>query len=150
MSNQSTRTTAADAEREARREPTEHHISGTCPSTRRRSLLGALALVCALVGPIAVRAEVISVPSAEVVSVKPADPPNPAAPPPLPTVLRGAPPSAARSVPTCPSGYTLSGSACIRPSGGDHPEDEPLLPSQILDQSRMRALERFMSVTTPP
>jgi hypothetical protein len=149
MLDQSTRTTAADAEHEARREPTEHYISVMRPSMRR-PLLGALAFVCALVAPIAVRAEIVSVPSAEVVSVKPADPRNPAAPPPLPTVLRGTPPSAARSVPTCPRGYTLSGSACIRPSGGDHPEDEASLPSQILDQSRIRALERFMSVTTPP
>ncbi len=140
MSDQSTQTTAADAEREARREPTEHYISGTCPSTTRRSLLGALAFVCALVGPIAVRAEIVSVPSAEVVSVKPADPPNPAAPPPLPTVLRGTPPSAATSVPTCPSGYTLSGSACVGPSGGDRPEDGPLLPSQIIAQSRMTSI----------
>jgi hypothetical protein len=150
MSDQSTQTTAADAESEVRREPREHYISGMYRSITGRSLLSALAFVCALVGPIALRAEVISVPSAGIVSVPPADPPNQAASVPLPTVLRGAPPSVARSVPTCPPGYTLSGSACIRPSGGDQREDGPLLPSQIIAQSRMRALERFMSVTTPP
>jgi hypothetical protein len=109
-----------------------------CPSTTRRSLLGALAFVCALVGPIAVRAEVVSAPSAdppnseaslplptvlrgpppstaepvavgaEVVSAPSTDTPNSEASLPLPTVLRGPPPSTLRSVPICPPGYTLS------------------------------------------
>ena len=153
MSDQSTQTTAAAAESEARREPTEHHFSGTFPSTTRRSLLGPLAFVCALVGPIMLRAEIVSVPSAAVVSVPSPDRTNSAASLPLPTVLRGTPPSTAKSVPVCPPGYTLSPGSdygCVRPSGGDLPEDGPLLPSQIIAQSRMRALERFMSVTAPP
>ena len=144
MSDRSTQTTAADTERNARRELTEHYISAMRPSAAPRSLLGALAFVCALVGPIAVRAEVVSVPST--------NPPNPAASPSLPTVVRGSPPSTARSVPVCPPGYTASPDydyRCIRPSGGDHPDDGQS-PSQILAQSRTRALARFMSITQPP
>jgi hypothetical protein len=152
MSDQSTQTTPAHIERAVRR---EHYISGMCPSTTRRSLslLGALAFVCALVGPIALRAEIVSVPSAAVVSVPSPDRTNSAASLPLPTVLRGTPPNTAKSVPVCPPGYTLSPGSdygCVRPSGDDRPEDGPLLPSQIIAQSRMRALERFMSVTAPP
>ena len=112
-----------------------------CPSTTRTSLLGALAFVCVLVGPIAVRAEVISVPST--------DPPNSAASLPLPAVLQRSPPRTARSVPICPPGYTLSPNydyGCIGPSGGDHTEDGP----QILAQSRIRALALRMSITPPP
>ena len=95
MSDRSTQTTAAGAERGVRRRPKEHYISGMRPSSTRRSLLGALAFVCALVGSIAVHAEIISVPSAEVVSVPPVDPTNAAASHPLPTVVRGSPPSTA-------------------------------------------------------
>jgi hypothetical protein len=68
-------------------------------------------LVCALVGPIVVRAEVASGPSTR--------PSNSAASLPSPTVLRGSPLSTARSVPICPPGYALSGYACIAPSGGN-------------------------------
>jgi hypothetical protein len=147
MSDQSTQTTAADAEREARREPTEHYISGMCPSITRRSLLGALAFVCALVGPIAVHAEVMSVPSAEVVSVPPTDPTNSAASLPLPTVVRGSPPSTARSVPICPPGYTLSPDydyGCIGPSGGDRQSVPPLNMAEL----RRRAMSA-MSIRPP-
>jgi hypothetical protein len=80
--------------------------------------IGILAPVFALVGSIAVHAEVISVPSA--------DPPNSAAPLPPPTVLRGSPPSTARPVPICPPGYTLSpGYGCIGPSSSDYTEGWP-------------------------
>ena len=82
------------------------------------SAIGALALVCASVGSIAVRAEVISVP--------PADPPSSAASLPTPTVLRGSPPSTAAPVPICPPGYTLSpGYGCLGPNGGDYAESWP-------------------------
>ena len=89
-------------------------------SSTRRSQLGALVCVFALVGSVAVRAEVVSVPST--------DPPNSAASPPPPTVLRGSPPAAARSLPICPPGYTLSpdfGSGCVAPSSGDYTEGSP-------------------------
>jgi hypothetical protein len=80
--------------------------------------IGILALVFALVGSIAVHAEVISVPSA--------DPPSSAASLPPPTVLRGSPPSTARPVPICPPGYTLSpGYGCIGPSSSDYTEGWP-------------------------
>ena len=96
----------------------------------------AFALVLGLVGPMAVHAEIISVPPADppnmAASLPPADPPNaaaslppadpanaaaslpPADPPnataslPPPTVLRGSPLATARPVPICPPGYTLS------------------------------------------
>src|ERR1700738_5099959 len=80
----------------------------------------ALALVLGLVAPITVYAETISVPSE--------DPPSSAASLPPPTVLRGSPPSAARSIPICPPGYTLSpdyGSGCVGPSSGDYSEGSP-------------------------
>jgi hypothetical protein len=80
----------------------------------------ALALVLGLVAPITVYAETISVPSA--------DPPSSAAELPPPTVLRGSPPSAARSIPICPPAYTLSpdyGSGCVGPSSGDYSEGSP-------------------------
>ena len=96
----------------------------------------AFALVLGLVGPMAVHAEIISVPPADppntAASLPPADPPNaaaslppadpanaaaslpPADPPnataslPPPTVLRGSPLATARSVPICPPRYMLS------------------------------------------
>jgi hypothetical protein len=87
-------------------------------SSTRRSQLGFLAFVFAFVGSIAVHAEIISVPSA--------NPPDPAASLPPPTVLRGSPPATAIPVPICPPGYTLSpGYGCIGPSGGDYTEDWP-------------------------
>jgi hypothetical protein len=80
--------------------------------------IGILALVFALVGSIAVHAEVISVPSADPTSSATALPP--------PTVLRGSPPSTARLVPICPPGYTLSqGYGCIGPSSSDYTEGRP-------------------------
>ena len=87
-------------------------------SSTRHFLLGALAFVFVLVGSIAVRAEVISVPAA--------DPPSSAASVPPPTVLRGSLPSTDRPIPICPPGYTLSpGYGCIGPSGGDYTEGSP-------------------------
>jgi hypothetical protein len=148
MSDESTQTAGADAERGMRREPKEHYIAGMRASITRRSLLGALAFACALVGPIAVRAEVISVPSAEVVSVPPTDPTNSAASLPLPTVVRGSPPSTAGSVPICPPGYTLSPDydyGCIEPSDGDRQSPPPLNMAEL----RRRALAR-MAATPPP
>ena len=78
----------------------------------------AFSLVLGLVGSIAARAEIISVPSA--------DPPNTAASLPPPTVLRGSPPATARPVPICPPGYTLSSDyGCVAPSAGDYTENSP-------------------------
>jgi hypothetical protein len=80
--------------------------------------IAAFALVLGLVAPMAVHAEIISVP--------PADPPNAAASPPTPTVLRGSPPAPAIPVPVCPPGYTLSpGYGCVAPSSGDYTENSP-------------------------
>ena len=80
--------------------------------------ISILGLVVALVGSIAVHAEVISIPSA--------DPPGSAASLPPPTVLRGSPPNTARPVPICPPGYTLSpGYGCIGPSSSDYTEGRP-------------------------
>ena len=91
------------------------------PSPRRDSAalpIGILALVFAMVGAIAVHAEVISVPST--------DPPSSAASLPPPTVLRGSPPNTARPVLICPPGYTLSpGYGCIGPSSSDYTEGWP-------------------------
>ena len=81
-------------------------------------LISALAIVSTLVGSIAVRAEIISVPP-EAAS-------DPAASLPPPTVLRGSSSATARPVPICPPGYTLSpGYGCIGPSGGDYTEGSP-------------------------
>jgi hypothetical protein len=78
----------------------------------------AFALVSGLVGPIVVQAEIISVP--------PATPSDPAASLSPPTVLRGSPPAPARSVPICPPGYTFSSDyGCVAPSGGDYTEAGP-------------------------
>ena len=75
----------------------------------------ALALVSGLVGSTAVRAEIISVPSA--------DPPDPAASLAPPTVLRGSPPATVKPVPICPPGYTVTPDyGCVAPSGGDYTE----------------------------
>src|SRR5215470_12944636 len=78
------------------------------------SAIGALVFVLGLVGPIAVDAEVISVPSeASSSSV---------ATLPAPTVLRGSPPSTDKSVPICPPGYTVSPDyGCLAPSASDYP-----------------------------
>ena len=78
----------------------------------------AFVLVLGLVAPIAAHAEIISVPSA--------DPPDPAASLPPPTVLRGSPPATARPAPICPPGYSLSSDyGCVAPSGGDYTEGSP-------------------------
>ena len=92
-------------------------------STTRRAAPGplpiaVLALVLALVGPIAGNAEIISVPSA--------DPPSSDAAPPPPTVLRGSPLSTPKAEPVCPPGYTLSpGYGCIGPAGDDYAASWP-------------------------
>ena len=92
--------------------------------TRERALhpsasaIGALAFVLGLVGPIAVDAEIISVPLDASSSTIAALPP--------PTVLRGSPPSTAKSVPICPPGYTLAPDyGCLPPSIGDYPSGWP-------------------------
>jgi hypothetical protein len=80
------------------------------------SAIGVLALVFALIAPIAVHAEIVSVPSAA--------PSEPAATLPPPTVLRGSRPAPAQ--PACPPGYTLSQDypdyGCIAASGGGYAE----------------------------
>jgi len=82
----------------------------------RPSPIAALAFVLGLVWPIAVDAEVISVPSEASSSTVAALPP--------PTVLRGSLPSTEKSVPVCPPGYTLSpGYGCLAPSTGEYPSD---------------------------
>jgi hypothetical protein len=79
---------------------------------RFAALLSVIAVVCALIGPIAVRAEAAS--------VAPTDPPNSAASPPPPTVLRGSPLTTTKPDPACPDGYTISpGYGCVGPIIGD-------------------------------
>ena len=98
-----------------------HHLAPPDPLPKRPFAtlsISVLSLVFGLVGPIAVHAEVISVPST--------DPPSSAASPPPPTVLRGSPASTARPAPICPPGYTLSpGYGCIGPSSSDYSEGRP-------------------------
>ena len=78
------------------------------------SPIGVLVFVLGLVGSIAAHAEVISVPSERSSSTAAALPP--------PTVLRGSPPSTAKSVPGCPPGYTVAPDyGCLAPSTGDYP-----------------------------
>lgn len=91
--------------------------NGMRPSTTYHSLLAAVAFVCALTGPLAIRGEDGSVPSA--------GRPSRAASLPAPTVLRGTPLSTTRSVPICPPGYALSGYACLEPTGGGATEGAP-------------------------
>jgi len=80
--------------------------------------IGALAFVLGLLVPIAVDAEIISVPPEASSS-------TPAALPP-PTVLRGSPPSTAKSVPGCPPGYTVAPDySCLAPSVGDYSSGWP-------------------------
>ena len=87
-------------------------------SNTRRSLISALAFLFVFAASIAVHAEIVS--------VAPADSLSPAATLPPPTVLRGSPPSTARSLPICPPGYTLSTDyGCAAPSGGDYTEGSP-------------------------
>ena len=78
------------------------------------SAIGVLVFVLGLVGSTAVNAEVISVPSEASSSTVAALPP--------PTVLRGSPPSTAKSVPICPPGYTVSPDyGCLAPPTGEYP-----------------------------
>ena len=85
---------------------------------RMAAAVAALTLVLGLAGPSAVYAEIITVP--------PADPPDPAGSLPPPTVLRGSPPAAARPVPICPPGYTLSPDyGCVPPTNGDYTDNSP-------------------------
>ena len=80
--------------------------------------IGALAFVLGSIAPIAVDAEIIPVQSEASSSAV-------AAPPP-PTVLRGSPPSTAKSVPGCPPGYTVAPDySCIAPSIGDYSSGWP-------------------------
>jgi hypothetical protein len=79
----------------------------------------ALALFLMLAGPIAARAEIVSVPPA-------AEPPSSAEALPPPTVLRGFPPSPPRPVPVCPPGYALSPDfGCTAPAAGEYAEGLP-------------------------
>ena len=78
----------------------------------------ALALFLGLAGPIAARAEIVSVPPAEALSSAEALPP--------PTVLRGFPPSPPRPAPVCPPGYALSPDyGCMAPAPGGYAESWP-------------------------
>jgi hypothetical protein len=87
-------------------------------SSAGRRVAFALALVSGLVGSPAVRAEIISVPSAA-----PAEPGDPLPPP---TVLRGSPPATVKPVPVCPPGYTVTADyGCVAPNGGDYSEATP-------------------------
>src|SRR5215467_16151342 len=79
-----------------------------------------VALALGVVMPITVRAEIISVPSA--------DPPDVVASLPTPTVLRGSTAGTASAFPICPPGYTLSpdfSSGCVGPNGGGYSEGSP-------------------------
>jgi hypothetical protein len=87
-------------------------------SNTRRSLISALAFLFVFAASIAVHAEIVSVAPADSLSSAAALPP--------PTVLRGSPPSTARSLPICPPGSTLSTDyGCAAPSGGDYTEGSP-------------------------
>jgi hypothetical protein len=80
----------------------------------------ALALLLGLAGPIAGRAEIVSVPQAT--------PPSSAETLPPPTILRGSPPSPPKPfpLPTCPPGYVPSADyGCIVPTGGEYAEGGP-------------------------
>jgi len=80
--------------------------------------IGELAFVLGLIVPIAVDAEIISVPPEASSSTAAALPP--------PTVLRGSPPSTAKSVPSCPPGYTVAADyGCVAPSVGDYSSGWP-------------------------
>jgi hypothetical protein len=77
-----------------------------------------LALLLGLAGPIAARAEIVSVP--------PAAPPSSTEPLPPPTVLRGFPPSPPNRGPVCPPGYALSPDyGCMAPAAGEYSEGSP-------------------------
>ena len=78
----------------------------------------ALALFLGLAGPIAARAEIVS--------VRPAEAPSSAEALPPPTVLRGFPPGPPRPAPVCPPGYALSPDyGCMAPAPGGYAESWP-------------------------
>ena len=80
--------------------------------------IAALALVLGLGGPIAVGAEITSVPTTA--------PESSVAPLPPPTILRGSRPAPAPQAAVCPPGYTLSPDyGCIGASGGDYAQGSP-------------------------
>src|SRR5262249_50206469 len=80
--------------------------------------IGALAFVLGLGWPLAVDAEIVPVPPEASSSPVTALPP--------PTVLRGSPPSSAKSVPGCPPGYTVGPDyGCLAPSIGDYSSGWP-------------------------
>jgi len=77
--------------------------------------IAAFALLLGWLTPVAVDAEIISVPSAA--------PSDPATAPPPPTVLRGFPPATVKPVPICPPGYTVTPDyGCVAPGSGDYNE----------------------------
>jgi hypothetical protein len=77
--------------------------------------IAALALLLGWLTPVAVHAEIISVP--------PAAPSDPATALPPPTVLRGSPPATVKPVPICPPGYTVTPDyGCVAPGSGDYNE----------------------------
>ena len=79
----------------------------------------ALALLLGVAGPIAARAELVTVPAAASSSL---------AEPPPPTVLRGSPPSAVRPIPfpVCPPGSVPAPDVgCVAPTGSDYAEGWP-------------------------
>ena len=89
----------------------KEHLVGSLPNV-------ALALFFGLAGPIASRAEILSVP--------PASPPNSTETLPPPTVLRGFPLSQPRQVPVCPPGYALSPDfGCMAQTAGDYADGWP-------------------------
>lgn len=80
--------------------------------------IAVLAFILGLAGPIAVRAEIITVP--------PVTPSSSADPLPPPTVLRGFPPTPARPTPICPPGYIPSPDyGCVAPMNSDYAEGSP-------------------------
>ena len=94
----------------------KHYISDMRTSSAGR--LVAVTLLLGWLGSTPVRAEIISVP--------PADPPDPAASLAPPTVLRGSPPATVKPVPICPPGYTVTADyGCVTPSGRDYTESGP-------------------------
>ena len=120
--------------RRSLRPPEKHYISRMRTSSTGRIV--AFALVLGWLAPIAAHAEIISVP--------PADPPDAAASLPPPTVLRGSPPAAVRSVPICPPGYTVTADyGCVGPSGGDYTEGRARL--RLLAGLRLRLSLRRVS-----
>src|SRR5216683_1713824 len=99
--------------------------------------IAALVLVLGLGGPIAVGAEITSVPSTA--------PESSAASPPPPTILRGSRPAPSQPAAVCPPGYTLSpGYGCIGASGGDYADGSPPGPDTwVVSATGSRSLRGF-------